>query len=220
MYVWAFRYFHQHLPEHIKAHRRYFAKDRRGFGEEAFHAMWFLLIKEYRIRSFLEIGVYRGQTLSLLALLHKTFGIKGEVVGISPFTEEGDSVSVYKPHIDYYKDTLVHFNYFGLAKPRLLRARSTDKAALEVISEKLWDCIYIDGNHDYAVVKADWYNCSSNVKRGGFIVLDDSALFTAYQPPVFASKGHPGPSRVAEEVDRASFKEIIRVGHNRVFQKA
>jgi hypothetical protein len=151
--------------------------------------------------------------------LHKTFGIEGEVAGISPFSEEGDSVSVYMSGIDYYKDTLSHFEYFGLPEPRLIKAWSTDQVAVEVINEKLWDCIYIDGNHDYEAVKADWYNCSSNVRHGGFVVLDDSTLFTTYQPPIFASKGHPGPSQVAEEIDKASFKEILRIGHNRVFQK-
>jgi len=219
MYVWAFRYFHQHLPRHIKAHRRYFARGRRGFGEESFHAMWFLLVKEYRIRSFLEIGVYRGQAISLVALLQRTFGIEGEVVGVSPFSEEGDSVSAYRSGIDYYRDTLMNFERFGLAEPRLIRARSADPAALEVVRERLWDCIYIDGNHDYEAVKVDWQNCSPHVRAGGFVVLDDSALYTTYTPPIFASKGHPGPSQVADEIDGASFREVLRVGHNRVFQR-
>jgi hypothetical protein len=51
------------------------------------------------------------------------------------------------------------------------------------------------------------------------IVLDDSALGTAYRPPAFASGGHPGPSRVAAEIDRTGFREILRVGHNRTFRR-
>jgi len=53
----------------------------------------------------------------------------------------------------------------------------------------------------------------------GLIVLDDSALETAYRPPFFAKKGLPGPSRLAAEIDKSIFREILMVGHNRVFQR-
>jgi hypothetical protein len=36
---------------------------------------------------------------------------------------------------------------------------------------------------------------------------------------VFATAGHPGPTRLAGEIDRKKFREILQVGHNRVFQK-
>lgn len=218
-YIWAHRYFHQHLPENIREHRYYFEQEQRSFGERAFHTMWFLLFEEYRIRNFLEIGVYRGQVLSLLALLQKAVNINGEVVGISPFSNAGDSVSKYPSNIDYYEDTVANFRYFDLKKPRLIKAYSTDKVALEAISEKVWDCIYIDGNHDYEIVKADWLNCSKNVKVNGLIVLDDSILETTCRPPIFATKGHPGPSRLVAEINKSFFTEILRVGHNRVFQR-
>src|SRR5688572_12504381 len=105
-YLDCFRYFHRCLPPSIKAHRRYFQRKRRGFGEDAFHTMWFLLLQEFRPRNFLEIGVYRGQTLSLIALLARHFGFVCEVHGISPFSSAGDSVSRYSQGIDYYDDTL------------------------------------------------------------------------------------------------------------------
>src|SRR5437763_8062454 len=69
-YFECLRYFYQELPEELRAHRRYFQdpKNRRGFGENPFHVMWFLLFKEFRPSNFLEIGVFRGQTISLAAL--------------------------------------------------------------------------------------------------------------------------------------------------------
>ena len=96
---------------------------------------------------------------------------------------------------------------------------STDRAAIEMITSRQWDCIYIDGNHDYEVVKADWTVCAASVRPNGLIVLDDAGLDTTFQPPIFATKGHPGPSRVALEIDRSQFQEILQVGHNRVFKK-
>jgi hypothetical protein len=168
----------------------------------------------------LEIGVYRGQTLSLAALLQKEFRCSGIVAGISPFLPAGDSVSTYRGDIDYEADTRNSFAHFHCPEPKLLRAFSTDAAALAFLRSETWDCIYIDGNHDYEVARADWDHCAAQVRPGGLIVLDDSALHTAYSPPSFATAGHLGPSQVAREIDRGHFVEILRVGHNRTFQRA
>ena len=219
-YLDCVRFFHgPQFPEELKKHRRYFLQDQRGFGEDAFHVMWWTLFREIRPKSFLEIGVYRGQTLSLAALLQRTLGIKGSVTGISPFSPAGDAVSTYREHLDYLQDTQLNFRAFGLPAPELLKAYSTDQTATNRIRQEAWDAVYIDGNHDYEVARADWLLCSANIYRGGIIVLDDATLGTKYTPPHFATAGHPGPSQLATEINPAEFREILRVGHNRVFQK-
>jgi hypothetical protein len=219
-YLDCVRYFHSpQFPDELKQHRRYFLQDQRGFGEDAFHVMWWMLFRELRPERFLEIGVYRGQVLSLAALLQRMLEIGGSVTGISPFSPAGDSVSRYRTHLDYLHDTQFNFRAFDLPAPELLRACSTDRVATERIKHDAWDAIYIDGNHDYEVAKADWSACSANIRAGGIIVLDDSALGTAYKPPRFATAGHPGPSQLATEIDRSEFREILWVGHNRVFLK-
>jgi hypothetical protein len=218
-YLDCFRAFHLRLPEELRAHRAYFTAERRGFGEDAFHTMWSMLFERFKFRDHLEIGVYRGQTLSLAALLQHRLGIAGKVTGVSPFSAAGDSVSKYPSGLDYQADTLANFAHFGLPQPTLLKAYSTDPAALDLIRSQPWDCIYIDGNHDYEVARADWEASAEGVRPGGVIVLDDSALDTTFVPPAFATAGHPGPSRLATEIDRARFREILRVGHDRVFQR-
>jgi hypothetical protein len=220
-YLDCVRYFHSpHFPHELKQHRGYFLKDQRGFGEDAFHVMWWMLFREMRPERFLEIGVYRGQTISLAALLHSTLGTEGSVTGISPFSPAGDSVSTYRENLDYLQDTQSNFRAFGLPAPELLRAYSTYQIATDRIRQQAWDAVYIDGNHDYEVAKSDWLACSASVRDGGIIVLDDSALGTKYRPPYFATAGHPGPSQLAAEIeDLAGFREILRVGHNRVFRK-
>lgn len=215
----AFQDFHRTVPAELRTHRGYYRIDRRGFGEDAFHTMWWRLVREFKPQSFLEIGVYRGQVVSLIALLSKLEGIPCEITGISPFSSTGDSVSKYRSDLNYLEDTLAHFKHFGLPEPVLVNAFSTDREAVEVIASRPWDMIYIDGNHDYDVVVKDWNACSIAVKPGGIIILDDSGLTTAYHPPAFATAGHPGPSRLASEIDPKSFKEILQVGHNRVFQR-
>src|ERR1700676_4083591 len=42
-YLKCFRFFHAQLPPKVRAHREYFGASGRGFGEDAFHVMWFLL---------------------------------------------------------------------------------------------------------------------------------------------------------------------------------
>jgi hypothetical protein len=193
--------------------------DRRGFGEDVFHTLWFLLVREFKPDNFLEIGVYRGQVISLVAALTKSPGHPCEVHGISPFSAAGDSVTQYRPDLDYYQDTLSNFAHFGLPAPQLVRACSNEQAALERLGSREWDLIYIDGNHDYEVVRDDWKNCANQIKRGGVIVLDDAGLTSNFRAPAFATRGHPGPSRVAAEIDQSRFAEVLQVGHNRVFQR-
>ena len=215
----AFQDFHRTIPKELRAHRAYYSIDRRGFGEDAFHTMWWRLVRRFKPENFLEIGVYRGQVISLIALLARLEGIHCETTGISPFSSSGDSVSRYRSDLDYLEDTLTHFTHFELPEPTLVNAFSTDSVALGVIASRSWDMIYIDGNHDYEVVHKDWTACSNAVRPGGIIIVDDSGLNTAYHPPAFSTGGHPGPSRLASEIDPKRFKEILQVGHNRVFQK-
>ena len=68
-----------------------------------------LIFKEYSPKSALEIGVYRGQVISLWSLLAKRMGFNIEIDGISPFTAAGDEVSTYLKNIDYYQDVIHNF---------------------------------------------------------------------------------------------------------------
>jgi hypothetical protein len=214
-------YYDQCLPEHIKRHRQYFSVDKRGFGEDAFHVMWSLLVERFKPVKFLEIGVYRGQVLSLISLLQRDYGLKPKNTGIGPFERIGDSASVddYGHCLDWIEDIRTNISHFGLSLPRLVKALSTDAIAIDAIKSSTWDMIYIDGNHDYEVVAEDWKNCIGSVRTGGIVVLDDSGLNSNYRPPPFASGGFPGPSQVANTICKRQFREILQVGHNRVFQR-
>lgn len=218
-YLYCVYYFDRFLPAPIREHRRYFTQNRRGFGEDAFHAMWFLLFQEFRPKRALEIGVYRGQTVTLWKLLSRHFGFECEVGCISPFTPSGDSVSRYEEQVDYLEDVRRNHQHFDLPMPSVCRHFSTAPEAKEFVARQPWDVIYIDGNHDYEIARQDWEMCRQAVAPYGLIVLDDSALDTDYTPPAFATGGHPGPSRLAREIEPGQFREILAVGHNRVFQR-
>ncbi len=218
-----YQYFHHYFwnlsPAWLLEHRKYFAQKKRGFGEDAFHAMWYFLFNEFRPHDILEIGVYRGQTLSLFTLLAKKLGYEANIHGISPFSSAGDNVSNYLDELDYYNDAIENFNHFELSLPHLHKGFSTDANMEQVIHSQQWDLIYIDGNHDYKVAKHDFNHCSQHLKKGGLLVLDDASRFSDFKPPLYATAGHEGPSKVASEIDSGVFKEILAVGHNRVFKK-
>ncbi|MFM7181445.1 MAG: hypothetical protein ACKO2G_08280, partial [Verrucomicrobiales bacterium] len=47
-YAAAHRFFHGQLCPELRAHRAYFRQENRGFGEDAFHTMWWLLLQRLR----------------------------------------------------------------------------------------------------------------------------------------------------------------------------
>jgi len=219
LYAYMHHYFHRLSPSGMREHRAYYRRERRGFGEDAFHAMWFTLLREFQPKVCLEIGVYRGQVVSLWALIALACGFDCDIHGISPFTSVGDQVSVYQRNIEYLQDTLLHHRHFSLPEPHLMRAFSTDPAAVAHIQSRRWDLIYIDGNHDYEVALADYELCKDNLAAGGLLVMDDSSLYTDFHPPKFSFAGHPGPSRIVQERASKELHFLGGVGHNNVFIK-
>lgn len=135
-YLRCCHFFDRELPEEFRRHREYFAQNRRGFGEDAFHAMWFLLFREFRPESFLEIGVFRGQSQSLAAMLARHFKLNCLVQGISPFSPAGDAITKYRGDVNYFDDTLKNFAHFSLPVPGLLKAFSTDATAGKLVASR------------------------------------------------------------------------------------
>ena len=147
----AYNYFHQAFhhasPQWLIDHRAYFSKESRSFGEDAFHSMWLHIFNEFKPKNIIEIGVYRGSTLSLFSLLSKQLSLDAEIHGISPFTHVGDSVSQYLSNLNYELDVINNFKYFNLDLPVLHKGLSQDASMIEVLNSKKWDLIFIDGNH-------------------------------------------------------------------------
>ena len=219
IYMYFYHYFNYKLPKEIKQHRKYILKNKKGFGEDAFHAMWYKLMIEFKPSNLLEIGVYRGQVVSNWTLIAKLLNQKVDISGISPFSSFGDSVSEYLKNLDYYQDIQETFEELNLEKPTFIKGFSSDDNAVEYIKSKKWDMIYIDGGHDYEDVLFDYKLCLENLADGGIIVLDDASLYTDYKPVSFAFKGHPGPSLVAREYADKEMDFIGAVGHNSVYRK-
>lgn len=212
------------IPRVVRRHREFFKKDNRGFGEDVFHAMWLSVFIEFKPLTCLEIGVYRGQVLSLWGLLSKSLGLKAEIYGLSPFEPIGDSVGTYPGGLDYQKDVESNLRRFRVCNVHLVRSLSDTNYGRQFILSQNWDLVYVDGSHDYMAVRSDCDAGITALRSGGLLVMDDAALYVDYIPKMGSFAGHPGPSEVAVEMISGSLAKgqlhfLGNVGHNLVFQK-
>ncbi len=80
-----------HIVQNISwlaEHRKYVETNQLGFGDTAFHYMWYLLIehiaKHFDNPKVLEIGIYKGQVISLWMLIANQLKLDLAITGISP----------------------------------------------------------------------------------------------------------------------------------------
>lgn len=227
----------------LRAHRDWVEERQWGFGDRAFHYMWYLLLADICCRntnpSFLEIGVYKGQVLSLWQLLAREFGANARSTGISPligtapdsriihklllrlnpwYKKEADAQNLY-PKADYANCVKTICDAFGLNFDdiRLIRGKSQDAMVKQEVGQSQFDIVYIDGDHSYSVVCEDLAFYAPLIKPNGYLVIDDSSFF---QPGTSFFKGHEQVSRAVEEMDSTAYSNVLNVGHNRIYVKS
>ena len=198
----------------LKALRDYVESNIFGFGERSFYWL-FKLIAETQNNNFnfLEIGVFRGQTLALV----RTLSPKANIVGITPLDTTNDGVN-HHWESDYKADIKKLHDDFKLKQPKIIKGLSTDADVIDKVSKTTWDVIYIDGGHAYEVAKSDIYKYSSFVKVGGYLIIDDCC--NRYNLPEGMFRGIDVVSRAVDELlPNDYYKEICSVVHIRVFKK-
>jgi hypothetical protein len=201
------------VPE-LKKLRDYVESNIFGFGERSFYWLFKLLAdtKNYDLK-FLEIGVFRGQTLALMRLLKP----KAKIYGITPFDRTNDGVNLHWES-DYRADVKKIHDDFKLEQPKIIEGYSTTLDVVNEASRTQWDMIYIDGGHSYDVARSDVYTYSSFVKVGGYLIIDDCA--NKYSLPEGMFRGIPAVSQAVDELlPNEYYKEICSVVHIRVFQR-
>ena len=119
----------------------------------------YALIKNYNVKSYLEIGFGRGYSCFCAAMALSEMG-GGTVATVDPYLEDEQIQQLVKffpkewmEKISFYKDTSDQFF-------------SKNKDA--------YDMIYIDGDHRYDFVKRDWENSKDRCKK--VILFDDYHL--------------------------------------------
>jgi hypothetical protein len=204
-------------------HRSHIENYKLGFGEKPFHVIWRELIKQLPENfKFLEIGVYKGQVLSLVKLLSNLYGKSVDFIGVTPLSSLGDKFSNYEStnYGEVITELFRHFNLEFDLNRNILNGISTDENIKNKIKNMgLFDLVYIDGGHDYECVVSDISLMKEITKNGSYIVFDDSSCFKPLSDKKF--KGHVDVCKaIADHLENDSnFVEIICVGHNRVFKR-
>lgn len=104
----------------LNNHRTWIEQRQRGYGERQFHWVWKLLVDAMPASfTFCEIGVYKGQTLSLVGLLAQMTKKQAKIIGVTPLNSTGDK---YATHEDAPYEALIGdaFKSFNLPQPLLV----------------------------------------------------------------------------------------------------
>jgi hypothetical protein len=204
-------------------HRTYIESNGLGFGEKPFHSLWDEIIKLQKNNfKFLEIGVYKGQILSLVKLLSDRYDKSVKYVGVTPLNNSGDKFSNYD-NINYSVIIESLFNHFNLKfnlNENIINGSSTSEDIKNKIREyNNFDVIYIDGCHDYDCVVSDILLMKEITKQNSIVVLDDSSCYKEIPENNF--KGHIDVCNAIKDYleNDSNFIEILCVGHNRVFKR-
>lgn len=226
-------------------HRVFIENNQLGFGDRAFHYMWYLLLQNLkgeivnRKINLLEIGVFKGQVISLWSIISQRFNINTSIYAISPLkgNPRPNNEFIYKVKMllsrkfrklhasaNFYENE----NYFQIIEQlfkefdldintiEFNKGFSTDSEIIDKLQSKKFDLVYIDGDHTYDGVVADLNNYTPLIAQNGYLVMDDASNNI---PGTKFWKGHQDVANACEIIPSLGFKNIFNIGHNRVYQK-
>lgn len=227
----------------LSRHRTHVEHHRLGTGERAFHSLWAGLLaasaRRFGRTRALEIGVFKGQIISLWALLAREYGLDVEVHALTPLA--GNPASpiglwnslrlrfdrAYRQHAlagnhyaeeDYEAVVRAHFAHHRLSfeDVRLHRGYSTDPAVVAALDGQRFEIVYVDGDHREAGARHDFATYGAKVVPGGWLVADDASHDL---PGTTFWKGYPQVTSALSELAPLGFVNVLNVGHNRVFER-
>jgi len=204
-------------PEFI-ALRTFVEEHAFGFGEKVFYPLHKMVIESLpNDIKFLEIGVFRGQTLALIKLLSKLCSKNIDVYGVTPL----DSTDGHWES-DYANDVKIIHDKFNLEHPTIIKGLSTDTDIIKEAKD-MYDIVYVDGGHSYEVVKSDLSNYPQMIKHGGYLIIDDCAnhISGCYWGEFW---GIESVSKAVDEflppkTEHPNFEYIGNVIHNRIWKR-
>ncbi len=152
--------------------------------KKAYAMAW--LIRAERLRSSLDIGVYRGRSLMPQAVAHRDY-TGGVAYGVDPFSNAEamqndnealrEKIRQFVAATDFermYGEVLALRDSLGLAEHCRLVRETSEEAAVDFAQRGMrFGLIHVDGNHDTAKVLRDVQLYWPLLSRGGFVVMDD-----------------------------------------------
>lgn len=225
----------------LREHRDWVENNNWGFGDRAHHYMWFLILHHLVSKNItgrlLEVGVFKGQIISLWALISRELGRDFIIHAVSPFkgnranpifhilkkilfsdyrtqSKEGN---LYK-YANYLASNKKIFSNFKLDFSNIVihQGFSHDENIQLEVSKNTYLVIYIDGDHSYEGCLNDILWLAPLIETDGFLVIDDASYFL---PGQAFFKGHVAVSRACEIIPSLGFSNVLNIGHNRIFMK-
>lgn len=152
--------------------------------EKAYIMAW--LIANFKLKSTVDIGVYRGRSLFPQAIAHKRFS-NGIVYGIDPWdnelARETHSGELKKQIDDFIDKTdfseicheVARYNFEKGFNDHCVLIQKKSEDAIAQFKDKniIFDLIHIDGNHDTEIVMKDIELYLPLLTKKGFVILDD-----------------------------------------------
>jgi hypothetical protein len=227
----------------LSAHRRHIEQNKLGFGDAAFHAMWLRLLDNANRRfgaiHALEIGVYKGQVISLWAMIGKQWNIDIRISAITPLSGQPMPRSAFvtwlRTHFDpSFREQVRNGNFYAQADYLTLISQlferfnvnfesvclyhgySTDQRILERVAGSSFHIIYVDGDHTFQGAQHDFKVFGPKVVKGGWLIADDAGCSL---PGSAFWKGHEAVSNAAKILPDLGFQNVLNVGHNRIYER-
>ena len=227
----------------LSAHRRHIEQNELGFGHAVFHAMWLRLLDNAKRRfgtvQALEIGVYKGQVISLWAVIGRAWNIDIRISAITPLSGQpmprSSFVTWLRKHLDpNFREQLRNANFYAQADYLTLirqlfdqfevnfedvclyHGYSTDQRILERVANQSFHIIYVDGDHTFHGALHDFKVFGPKVVKGGWLVADDAGCSL---PGSAFWKGHEAVSAAVKILPDTGFRNILNVGHNRIYER-
>jgi len=122
-------------------------------------APYLIKLSQMNLSSYVEIGTYYGGSFIITCEYLRRFKPLQRCVAIDPY---------FSPAIEEYRQLRDEIVWIG--------SRSASAAALKELADRRWDYVFVDGDHDYQAVWADYEISSAHAKYIGFhdIVSDTS----------------------------------------------
>lgn len=206
------------VPE-LKEHRDFVEQHIFGFGERSFLWMWKLIVDKMPDDfTFMEIGVFKGQTLSLVKLLADMAGKQCKRIGVTPLSTEG---GVWESN--YLNDIAYIHDRFNLEKDyELIVGLSEDEEVIKTASQFELHILFIDGGHSEDHVINDLTHYAPLVKKNGYLVIDDCC--NRFNMPWGYFQGIEAVSRVVDRMlppftPSDEWEFLFNVVHDRVYRR-
>jgi len=229
----------------LEEHRDWVEAHEHGYGTRAFHYLWYLLVAAHAQRRapvrLLEIGVFKGQVLSLVSLAGRELSVPVKVTGVSPFCGNQEPLSLWRaarkfisdavwrqqralgnlhPTGDHLLETRRIYDAFALdfSDVKAVRGLSTDPDVVTELSDHRYSIVFIDGDHSESVARADIETYAPLVEPGGHIVIDDAGTFL---PGWGFSRGVRSVSLACRTLEHSvRWQNVLNVGKLRVFRRS